>query len=106
MNCNVIIAVTRRRNNMTIKKAIQLAIENGYKDWCTNGETIEYYPEIAFLSPLFWQSLGKALGWDKYSGEILTTENDPSPYWKDVWHYFINHLAEGKSAEEFFKNLK
>lgn len=25
--------------------------------------------------------------------------------WKTVWHRFIDHLAEGKDAEEFFSNL-
>jgi hypothetical protein len=59
-----------------------------------------------FMSPLFWQALGKAKGWDegKYWDEIYPN----SPYqwmWQHIWHRFIDHLAEGKDAESFFASL-
>jgi len=42
--------------------------------------------------PLFWQCLGKALGWS-----II--------HWSDIWHSLIDHLVEGKEIDEFFINL-
>jgi hypothetical protein len=89
------------------------------------------------LDPLFWQCLGKALGWggervlidekghpkewmfDEHCdkcGEIIVdqeegcpdrceSDNAPIPSWLYHWHRFIDHLAEGKNAEEFFSNL-
>lgn len=86
------------------------------------------------LNPSFWQALGKALGWEsecEYSKgeqwstgkhcfvfvkgtrhthkkcchcEIEQTDNN-TKHWKDKWHRFIDHLAEGKDAESFFKEL-
>lgn len=50
-----------------------------------------------FLNPEFWQALGNALGWPPnhtaYEG------------WKNRWHDFIDHLADGKDAESFFQEL-
>lgn len=97
-----------------MKEAIQKAIEGGWHggDWTFNtfsgqGDIVlerkEYSVYIprseAFLDPLFWQSLGKSLGWGKQSiyGKIEK--------WKQEWHNFIDHLAEGKDPEEFFTNL-
>jgi len=77
-------------------------------------------PEQVFLDPLFWQSLGKAMGWSD-GGEYcrgsrvckkgVTELHKPcvwevvEPRWKGEWHRFIDHLAEGKTAEDYFKNL-
>lgn len=51
--------------------------------------------------PSFWQSLGKAMGWDGNRGHDLDLVID----WKYKWHKFIDHLAEEKTAEEYFKEL-
>ncbi len=57
-----------------------------------------------FLDPLFWQSLGKGMGW------ITKENNDTSAEigleeWKLRWHCFIDALAKGETAEEFFRKL-
>ncbi len=57
--------------------------------------------ESIFLDPLFWQALGKARGWD----DNLLRREYSRIAWRDAMHRFIDHLAEGKDAESFFKNL-
>ena len=100
---------------MTIQQAIEKAIEGGYKG---NKEFLLKLPEYAksqiWLDPLFWQSLGKAMGWCEYAvcihdGKMNCFEkNHWAGYmgeWKWHWHRFIDHLAEGKDAESFFETL-
>ena len=74
----------------------------------------------------FWQSLGKALGWnekdgrycpycgyDAISGGWLASNPPTCPqcrrsvpdWWLYQWHRFIDHLASGKSAESFFEQF-
>lgn len=96
---------------MTIEQAIEKSIEGGYK-W--NGGPRECswgHYDHAFLDPLFWQSLGKALGWAE---EVKVIHSHPvesdivrekTEGWKWEWHRFIDHLAEGKDAESFFESL-
>lgn len=62
------------------------------------------------LDPLFWQCLGKALGWNDYSERRKMWAPESTSHlledgWKHQWHRFIDHLAEGKHAESFFSNL-
>ena len=94
---------------MTIEQAIQKAIDGGWKPKISPFTTIckEY-----FLDPLFWQSLGKAMGWEKHD-ELMDGKHycidhvqyDWADYdWVFQWHSFIDHLAEGKDAESFFEN--
>lgn len=52
-----------------------------------------------FLQPSFWQALGKARGWGEGDGSVKVWD------WRGYWHRFIDHLAEGKDAESFFKDL-
>lgn len=100
---------------MTIQEAIKKAIEEG---WNYNGSDMNEYtgyehnikPQLAFLDPQFWVCLGKAMGWKK---EISCPDHRPccivmhyEMIWKPYWHDFIDALAEGKSAESFFKELK
>ena len=55
-----------------------------------------------FLDPLFWSSLGKAMGW-----EAKGVMNYRRGYvWLYHWYRFIGHLAEGKSIEDFFTQLE
>lgn len=109
------------------QRAIELAIEGGWEketfavvkekypkfiehvlvhEW----ETI-YYAQIGggqwptaviFLDQKLWQSLGKVLGLENHPNE------DPRftlPAWLKCWHSFIDTLAEGKTAEDFFTQL-
>ena len=112
---------------MNLNEAIKIAVENGWKifkghqvaavRFINSGDkrlaeiveehnggsslTTFSYDEF-FLDPLFWQSLGRGMGW-------VTRENiDGGPEigieeWKLHWHRFIDALAEGETAEEFFR---
>ncbi len=100
-----------------MKEAIQKAIEGGYKDFQFDDmenatfvvEKISHYEykiwgywkddikdytytdiRTLFLDPLFWQALGKG---------------NKMFYWKHQMHSFIDHIAEKKDPEEFFKEL-
>ena len=119
---------------MTIQEAIQKAIEGGWR--YRNSDNIEIFPSeiatvprclVAFkdgyneyvhvavflLDPLFWQSLGKAMGWEKQyeedaqdcTGEGCSHETWGEEKWILEWHRFIDHLAEGKDIESFFETL-
>lgn len=71
------------------------------------------------LDPLFFQALGKAEGWgyeegkyQKYEKGILQTidENNGKKSfsyegWLKQMHLFIDHLAEEKEIDLFFKEL-
>ena len=78
---------------MTTQEAIQKAVDVGYQVHGV-GE--------AFLDPLFWQTLGVALEWHVECHPRYIPYNQ---WWRQPWHRFIDHLAEGKSPESFFKDL-
>ena len=109
---------------MTIQTAIEKAIEGGWKTpdglnfMEVRSDTILYsenvliqgkgYEEIdtkwqsiqvSLLDPSFWKSLGKAMGWGKENANVSISD------WLSHWHCFIDDLAEGKSIEEYFKQL-
>ncbi len=114
-----------------MKQAIQKAIEGGWKHPLLKNNpkadikglleeghlTADHYLRDAFLDPLFWQALGKAMGWGKCKRCMGTGYLDyQTPChecghsgftadWKMNWHNFIDHLAEGKDAESFFNEL-
>lgn len=125
------LAVKYRVNSKEmIKEAIQLAIEKGgyapfgteyyhlksVQPWgpiwkADDQDTEEKTNEECFLDPLFWQALGKALNGKVGDtrirngfGETISRETNDR-WWKETWHHFIDHLAEGKSAESFFEEL-
>jgi hypothetical protein len=99
---------------MTIQEAVKKSIEHGYslRGIGPSGfyELLDRYSSDVFLDPLFWQSLGKAMGWEFVSKErkVQYTKNHKlnsySQEWLYQWHRFIDHLAEGKDAESFFEN--
>lgn len=103
--------------------AIPLAIgKGGYQAYKQTPWTSDIY-----LDPLFWQALGKALGWketecvkcgyretphtDLLSGYCTTWYGQPpcEEFTPETplhhWHCFIDHLAEGKDTDEFFDQL-
>ena len=51
-----------------------------------------------FQDPLFWQALGKALGWAE---EYVSFANN----WRTNWHRYIDCLAEGNDTDKFWKDL-
>lgn len=116
-----------------MEKAIQKAIEGGWNwrkdifdfnrdvdDWEEGMDVcIRLYPfhDSILLSPLFWQALGKAMGWTsfyEYRSVHSTNENPDTgpmgaeirgPRWLKEWIGLTLHLAEGKDAESFFNEL-
>jgi len=93
----------------TLQKAIEKAIEGGFKGLRAN--KYEY-----FLDPLFWQSLGKAMGWKEkgdtskpFFGKIQTGDVGLQIIQVEEylyqWHRLIDHLAKGGTAESFFETL-
>jgi len=121
---------------MTIQEAIQLAVDGGYhtahgrylpaSDIGKQVSNDDGFLQKCLLDPLFWQALGRGIGWDadlcptcgggyRISARMVDwcenyCENDgfptaPRPGWQYHWHRFIDHLASGKSIEDFFANL-
>ena len=97
-----------------MKEALKLAIEGGYggvshKLGWTGSRTsgFENYRGDILIDPLFWSSLGKALGWDKRVTEYysFTDGKINNEVWRIEFHRFIDHLAEGGTPDDFFKSL-
>lgn len=123
---------------MNLHEAIEIAIENGWTTFKGHkidyvrliqsgdkrlAEVIEVIEEHQgrasrsttfsydefFLDPLFWQSLGKGLGWEE-TVEVEIPDFPLTPalkatQWKVHWHHFIDALAEGQTPEAFFTEL-
>lgn len=106
------------------QKAIERAVSVGYVDprpkaTTTVKEDFEKnailnsimkttYNPIVFMSPLFWQALGKAEGWGKsiIDGKEWKTGRDGyKNVWQSYWHDLIDALSQGKTIEEFFGEL-
>ena len=101
------------------KKALRLVFDNGYYniDWNDRSkcepwakekwfENFQLLEEKKFLEVRFWKILGKSLNWNKnYSCEIEYHRNKPYPEWQWNMHRFIDHIADGKNINDFFKNI-
>ena len=87
-----------------IEQAIGKAVQDGGYEW---KNWIDGPQEMLFFDPLFWQSLGKALGWnDEERGWLYEGEVVPMlPEWEGKWLDFIHHIAAGKSPESFFQEI-
>jgi hypothetical protein len=57
------------------------------------------YQYIFLMNPLFWQALGCNQGWGV--GDEECDEN----VWKDYWHRFIDHIADGGDIDEYFNQI-
>ena len=98
---------------MSISKAIEIAVENGYsqKQWnelCPSRLNLA----ITFLDPKFWQCLGKGLGFSNWRGGHIKLQSpsgialDKKVKWGEYsQHRFIDYLATGKTPEQFFKEI-
>ena len=96
---------------MTIEQAIEKAVKAGWnmrRHEYVKQQNEEGVPrEVIFLDPTFWQSLGRAMRWE-YTKKDISGEFDfivGKDEWRMQWHRFIDHLADNKTAEEFFKIL-
>lgn len=100
---------------MTLQQAIEKAKQGGYilPAPCEIEGIEVYHKGDTLLDSLFWQALGKSMGWGedaqlKYYGE----DEDESMLggvlwfpWEEKWHALIDHLASGKSIEDYFQSL-
>ena len=92
-----------------MEQAIKLAIKGGFAAM-ENWERDQFVQRYITTLPVFWQSLGKAMGWNEYSeerklagkGNMIHLLED---HWFAEWHHFIDHLAEGGNADDFFNQL-
>lgn len=101
-----------------MKKVIEKAISVGWddKDYAFGGDCSDEcwefcawkYDRKILLDPNFWKCLGKAEGWeyeiDYEDGENVYYKSNKGD-WQFYWHNFIDHLAENKPLEDYFKNL-
>ena len=100
-----------------MKEIIQKAVEGGYpNDWGFGTDRVNAYSEYdwnmafkeAIIQVEFWQALAISLGWEtstEFSLEGGVSKTRQVGEWLDNWHLLIDHLADGKDAESFFKNL-
>ena len=66
-----------------MEKAIQIATASGYYTTFFDKDS------DVLIDPLFWQALGKGLGWEPEE-------------WKWQAKWFMEHLMEGKDIQSFF----
>ena len=94
---------------MTIQRAIEIAIDGGYRpdpnmDKFHRAVSIYNWLDsqllVSTLEPSFWRSLGSVLEWKSEAGSY---HDDIA--WEEYWHRFVDHLAEGKDAESFFEQF-
>ncbi len=120
--------------SMTIQQAIEKSIEGGWDNAWRDEENDHLFMDemvdevnVFLLDPSFWQSLGKAMGWIELTCDGCNTnttikyrkEHDgkgDGDYhygcqghfrwtWLLHWHSLIDHLADGKDIESYFKEL-
>lgn len=92
------------------EKALKIAIKAGYR-----GDTISVnkMPNASILQdPLFWQALGRGLGWSEYTSiklgnwdEVSSMVVDNKLTWQLYALRYFDTLMSGKSEEEFWKSL-
>jgi hypothetical protein len=109
--------------SMTIQEAINKAVEGGYhlhgadgrdtnnagahrerSAWTRNATDSTWVAGVkeALLDPYFWRALGRALGWhERVEGKYLIYQQ----WWRQPWHRFIDHLADGHTPEAFFARV-
>lgn len=121
---------------MTIEQAIEKAIEGGWPDlnYAAISDRKKAVEQIAsnelestLLDPSFWQSLGKAMGWNELTCDRCNTVTTikyrkgkdgkgKGDYhdachgnfrwtWLLHWNRLIDHLADGGSIESYFEKL-
>jgi len=108
---------------MTIQEAIKKAVEGGYRlngaderdtdeagvhracfAWTRNAPDSPWVAGVkeALLDPHFWRALGLALGWHE---RVETKYLIYQQWWRQPWHRFIDHLADGYTPEAFFARV-
>lgn len=105
-----------------MEHAIRKSIEGGYEIKSYNGLGFGIDGRVnhikgglnssgeILLDPEFWKCLGKQQGWEKWVCpkcflEVGQCDENRIEKWHLYWVCFIDHLAEGKSIDDFFNNL-
>ena len=88
---------------MTIQQALQKASEGGYNAGHPN--SINVTAMMFLFDSEFWQSLAKTMSWKKLACGDCIGERRETETWKAQWHRMVDELSEGKSIEDFFKDL-
>lgn len=93
---------------MTIQEVQNLAEKNGFniKAYQRVGDSDWIDFKDVCLDKEFWQALGKAMGWEEKSGIFKEPGHFELAQWWVEWHRFIDHLAEGKTIEDYFNQLE
>ena len=91
-------------------KAIEKSIEGGYDHDQKFLEDIYFTgnDKSMFLDPEFWKCLGKSMGWKKekiINTPRLGTNIKVKAEWTKQAIRFFTETMEGKSPEDYFKNL-
>lgn len=87
---------------MTIQDALHAAIAGGW-DFKRAEVGGILTARVAMTDRLFWESLGKTLGWSALNAVSL--KGDGRIAWHQMWINLIDHLALGNTPDEFFKKL-
>lgn len=112
-----------------LQQFIQKSIEGGYDIWEFIARRYDYLKEdlarnvdwedvlitdldkrdLALLDPDFWKCAGKALGWGRPETEWTKCKGVQclgfTQRWRTEMFNFIDHLADHKDTEEYFKNI-
>lgn len=97
-----------------MNEAINLAIEKGEYRKRPSGIDFHVYKMRIVLDPLFWQALGRALGWeekDKKSEEMWRRTGPFSDMligmfeWHKAATKYFDLVLRGRDTEAFFKSL-
>lgn len=88
---------------MIPKHIIELAVKGGWIGKAVEPTYIDNYYEV-ICSPLFWQALGKELGWGTEPA-ATTREGFPVQEWMMFAHRFYDLILTGGSLDEFWKEL-
>lgn len=91
-------------------KIIRPEENDGLYKFVSGGHTVYMDVGDFLFDPLFWNSLGKALGHEKEMLEFIIWSSVKDSvnkcwWWEAQWHMFTDHLIAGKDPEEFFINL-
>jgi hypothetical protein len=93
---------------------LYIGANDEYSAWTrTDNDSSFLVPvEETFLDPLFWQALGRTLGWSEGCDLAITCVHGAEEcqscrgyYWMYQWHCFIQALAHGNPPEAFFARL-
>jgi hypothetical protein len=82
----------------------EAGVNSAYSAWTRsdNDATCVADGKEPWLDPQFWRALGLALGW---RAGVDTKCLIYDQWWRQPWHRFIDHLADGHTPEAFFAPL-